>query len=409
MVRETTVAADRYAISHALYERAREIIPGGIYLDGGKPLLPRGKSPLYFDRAQGAYIWDADGNRYIDFIMAYGPFVLGYAHPEVDAAAVAQLAAGNLVSMNHTLHVRFIEELLQRFPYAEMGAFFKAGSEATTAALRIGRRATGRRTVVRCGYHGWHDWCYPQAEFVPAGLDDQVVAFDPRESGSLPQIFAAHRDQIAAVIVAPEMVHPPDADVVREFARLAHENGALFILDEVKTGLRTRGGSMQAYYGIKPDLTTLSKALGNGWPIAALVGTREAMRHGEGIPLSATYHGETAAMAAAIETLRIVERDDAPEYLDRIGRRFIAGLNEAAARNGVPAQAYGEPIAAMPFLKFADGAADLKERFYADVLAGGVLLHPNHLWYVSTAHTERDIDDALAIVDGAMGRLALTA
>ncbi|MBV9233690.1 MAG: aminotransferase class III-fold pyridoxal phosphate-dependent enzyme [Candidatus Eremiobacteraeota bacterium] len=399
--------AERYAASYALYERACKIIPGGIQLDGGRPLLHGGLSPLYFDRARGPYVWDADGNRYIDLIMAYGPFVLGYGHPEVDAAAVAQLEHGNLISMNHPLHVRFIEELLHRFPYAEMGAFFKAGSEATTAALRVARRATGRRAVARCGYHGWHDWCHSNADFVPARLDEQVLAYDALDTQSLQRLFDEHPDEIAAVILAPEMVHPSNREAVAAIARLAHANGALFIMDEVKTGLRAPGGSMQNFYGIRPDLTTLSKALGNGWPIAALVGTRDTMRYGAGISLSATYHGETSAMAAAIETLRIVERDNAPAYLEGLGQRFITGLNAAAARNHVPARAYGEPIAAMPFLSFADDSRNLKERFYADVLSRGVLLHPNHLWYVSTAHTERDIDDALAIVDDAMARLAL--
>jgi len=406
MVRETAVAADRYAASRALYERACRIIPGGIHLDGGKPLLSGGRSPLYFDRAHGAYAWDADGNRYIDFIMAYGPFVLGYANAEVDAAAGAQLERGSLISMNHPLHVAFVEALLQRFPYAQMGAFFKAGSEATTAALRIARRATGRRIVARCGYHGWHDWCHPDGDFVPERLDEQIVFYDGLNSQSLATLFARHRDRVAAVILAPEMIHPPNRDAVADIARLARENGALFVMDEVKTGLRAPGGSMQAFYGIRPDLTTLSKALGNGWPIAALVGTEEAMRHGEGIPLSATYHGETSAMAAAIKTLGIVERDNAPAYLEEIGGRFIRGLNDAAARNRVQARAYGEPIAAMPFLKFADGCEALKERFYAHVLARGVLLHPNHLWYVSTAHTTSDIDEALSVVDDAMARVA---
>ncbi|MBV9718696.1 MAG: aminotransferase class III-fold pyridoxal phosphate-dependent enzyme [Candidatus Eremiobacteraeota bacterium] len=406
MVREAAVAADRYAASHALYQRARAVIPGGIQLDGGKPLLRGGWSPLYFDRAQGAYVWDADGNRYIDFIMAYGPFVLGYGHQAVDAVAFAQFQRGNLISMNHPLHVQFIEELLQRFPYAEMGAFFKSGSEATTAALRIARRATGRRAVARCGYHGWHDWCHPNADFVPAALDEQVLAYDALLTQSLERLFVEHPNEIAAVILAPEMVHPPNREAVAAVAALAQKNGALFIMDEVKTGLRAPGGSMQNFYGIRPDLTTLSKALGNGWPIAALVGTRDTMRHGEGLSLSATYHGETSAMAAAIETMRIVERENAAAYLEGLGQRFITGLNAAAARNHVQAHAYGEPIAAMPFLKFADGSGDVKEHFYANVLAHGILLHPNHLWYVSTAHTERDIDDALTIVDEAMARLA---
>ena len=383
------------------------MIPGGIHLDGGKPLID-GPSPLYFERARGAYVWDVDGNEYVDFIMAYGPPILGHARPEVDAAGIAQLARGALLSLNHPLHVAFVERVLQRFVSAEMGAFFKAGSEATTAAIRIARRATGRRKVARCGYHGWHDWCLPEADFVPRGLDEQVAFYDAREPATLRALLAQHPDEFAAVILAPEMLRAPDRATVQAIAAAAREHGALFVFDEVKTGLRAPEGSMQAFYDLQPDLTTLSKALGNGWPIAAVIGTREAMRHGEGLPLSATYHADTAAMAAAMETLRVIDRDDAPAYLEQIGRRFVDGLNAAARRNRFPASAYGEPIAAMPFLAFEGGGEPeigaLKQRFYADVLSGGVLVHPNHLWYVSTAHTEADVDRALAVFDAAMAR-----
>jgi glutamate-1-semialdehyde 2,1-aminomutase len=153
----------RYPRSEACYERARQVIPGGIHLSG-RPLLDPQTSPMYFDRASGCRVFDVDGNQYIDYLMAFGAYLLGYAHPEVEAAAFAQAQRGRLISLNHPQHVEFIEALLPRFPGMEMGVFFKTGSEATTAALRIARRHTGRRRVARCGYHGWHDWCLPLAD-----------------------------------------------------------------------------------------------------------------------------------------------------------------------------------------------------------------------------------------------------
>lgn len=397
--------AGRYDASREVFRRAQQVIPGGIHVSG-TPLVDLERSPLYFERGAGSHIWDADGHEYIDFIMAYGPFLLGYAHPEVDDAAIGQLRRGNLLSLNHPLHVQFAEAVLQRFQNSDMVLFVKTGSEATTAALRVARRVTGRRKIARAGYHGWHDWCTPEAEFVPAGLGDQVVFYDAMQPSTLKTILDEHPGEFAAVILAPEMVHPPSRATVLELMESTARHGALFIMDEVKTGFRAPGGSMQAYYNVRPDLTTLSKALGNGWPVAAVVGTRSVMRYAVDLPVSATYHGETAAMAAALATLTVIERDNAREYVDAAGQRFIDGLNAAARRNNVMAVAYGEPIPAMPFLAFVHPDAEKNERLkamvYEQAIAAGILLHPRHLWYVSTAHTQAEIDRAVETIDRAM-------
>ncbi|MBS2037976.1 aminotransferase class III-fold pyridoxal phosphate-dependent enzyme, partial [bacterium] len=164
----------RYSGSENLLERARRLIPGCHHLSG-RPLVEEG--PMYVERGLGCRVWDVDGNKYIDYLMAFGPFLLGYANREVDDAAIQQLRQGKLLSMNHPLHLEFVQRLLARFPGAEMGIFLKTGSEATTVALRLARRFNGRRKVVRCGYHGWHDWCLPLESYVPEGLDQQVLEF----------------------------------------------------------------------------------------------------------------------------------------------------------------------------------------------------------------------------------------
>lgn len=401
---EMSMSPRRYPGSTDLLERARAVIPGGHHLSG-RPLLSTEESPLYMTRGQGARCWDVDGHEYVDYIGAYGPFLLGYAHPVVDAAACAQLARGSLLSLNHPLHIEFAERLVSRLPGADMAMFFKTGSEATTAALRIARAATGRKTVVRCGYHGWHDWCLPLEPFVPGGLSEQVLEYDVSRPESLETLLRDAPNPVAAVIVAPEMILPTRANVFHDLLSTAHAHGAVFILDEVKTALRIKPGSFQEHVGIRPDLTTLSKALGNGWPIAAVVGKREVMQAAAGLHLSATYHGETAGIAAAMATLDFVEAHPVAEQVWALGERLIAGLNAAAARHRVPAIAFGEPLPPMPFLKFIarDPALNerVKARFYREVFAQGVLLHPRHLWFVSYAHSEDDIDYTLAIADKA--------
>lgn len=403
------MTTSRYSRSQQLDRQARALFPGGHHLSG-RPLIDAERSPMYFERGSGSMIVDVDDHVYVDFIMSYGAVLLGHANREVDEAAIDQLRRGGLLSLNHPLHVKFLETLLPRFPGAEMGVFLKTGSEATTAALRIARRATGRRKVIRAGYHGWHDWCVPLEPSVPGGLDEQVLEFRADTPASLGGVLAAHPGEIAAVIMAPEMIVPLDPAVFREIQALARAAGAVFVLDEVKTAIRTRPGTAQQLLGIRPDLTTVSKALGNGWPIAAVVGTRAVMESARGLHLSATYHGDTAAMAAALATLAIVDRDDVVDHVWRLGGLLIDGLGAAGARHGVPAKAYGEPTPAMPFLRFTHPDPRTNDAmiatFYAEVLARGILLHPRHLWFISAAHTGAEIDRTLDACDHAFAEVA---
>lgn len=399
----------RYAESQRCLKRASRVIPGAHHLSG-RPLLANQPSPLYMERGHGSHVWDVDGNEYVDYIGAYGPFLLGYANSRVDAAAIRQLQRGNLLSLNHPLHAQFAERMVTRIPGADLALFFKTGSEATTAAVRIARCYTGRRAVVRCGYHGWHDWCLPREPSVPQGLSDMVLELDAARPESLPELLARSPKPVAAVIVAPEMILPTERAVFEQLLHATRQYGAVFILDEVKTGIRIQPGSFQQYIGLTPDLSTFSKALGNGWPIAAVVGRREVMSAGDRVPLSATYHGDTAAIAASLATLDIVDSEDVAEYVWRQGQTLIDGLNESARRHGVPALAFGEPLPPMPFLKFThpDPALNdaLRNAFYSEAFARGVLLHPRHLWFISQAHSPADIARTLEVAEAAFAHAA---
>ena len=386
-----------------------QVIPGGGHLSG-TPLVDESTTPLYFERAKGCRIWDVDGHEYIDYLMAFGAHLVGYAHPEIDRAAEEQGKRGRLVSLNHPLHVEFIEGLLPLFPGMEMGVFFKTGSEATTAALRIARRLTGRRRVVRCGYHGWHDWCLPTENFVPSGLDAQVLELRPASPSTLRAIFAACPGEIAAVILAPEMVVPHAPTIFTDLQAVTQANGALFIMDEVKTGLRIAPNSVSQRVGVTPDLLAVSKGLGNGWPVAALLGKRNVMEGAAGMHYSATFHGDTAAMAAARATVAWTHEHHVQSHVDRLGTVLIDGLNLLAARAGVPAVAYGEPLPAMPFFRFVHADPEINDAltrtFYRQVLAGGILLHPRHMWFLCHAHTASDVERTLDVAEVALRRAA---
>jgi glutamate-1-semialdehyde 2,1-aminomutase len=391
--------------SRALYTAASKIIPGNVPR-GVAPLLAVDNSPLYFERGAGSRIWDVDGNEYIDYIMAYGAILLGYANACVDKAAIAQVSNGMLLSMNHPLHHLFIDAVLRRFPSADMAYFMKSGSEATSAALRIARHYTRRRKVIRCGFHGWLDWCFPFEQSVPSGLSEQVLPLQHISSQGLQELLSQHTGEVAAVILAPEMVLPLRRHVIKSMIDVTHQHGALFVLDEIKTGFRSPAGSIQQYLNLKPDITTLSKALGNGWPISAVIGRRAIMQSSQDLHLSATYHGETASMAAALANLEIIDRFAVQGHMARLGQLLIDGLNTIADRHHVNAFAYGEPIPAMPFLKFEYPHSGLKTvmrtTFFGEMFKRGILFHPSHLWYISYAHTDADIHETLAVADEAM-------
>jgi glutamate-1-semialdehyde aminotransferase len=217
----------------------------------------------------------------------------------------------------------------------------------------------------------------------------------------LEALFQEFPKQVAAVILAPEMVLPHDPDIFRSLLRIAHANGALFVMDEVKTGLRIAPNSVSERVGINPDLITVSKALANGWPVAVTLGRREVMQCAEGMHYSATFHGDTTAMAAARVTQEIVRTENVQSRLERLGQQLIDGLNAISSELGAPAIAYGEPLPAMPFFHFTHSNnstnAQLTIRFFREVLAGGILLHPRHMWFLSNAHTAADVDRALEV------------
>jgi glutamate-1-semialdehyde 2,1-aminomutase len=394
-----------YSRSQALYRAACGIIPGGVHR-GAVPLLAPESSPLYFERGKGSRIWDVDGNEYIDYILAYGAILLGYADETVDRAAMEQVARGKLLTLNHPLHLQFVTSILERFPAADMAYFMKTGSEATTASLRIARCHTGRRKIIRCGFHGWHDWCFPDDDSVPAGLAQQVFALTDISAEGLDALLQRHAAEVAAVIVAPEMVMPLSRETLQSMIDIAHGHGALFILDEVKTGCRIPGGSVQQYLGVRPDMTALSKGLGNGWPVAAVIGRRDVMEAGQRIHLSATYHGDTAGMAAAMACLKIIDDEGVQDHVWRLGEHLIQGLNALVARHQLPARAYGEPLPPMPFLAFTHSSEEVNEAlrttFYSEMFRRGILLHPRHLWYTCRAHSAADIERTLAAADEAM-------
>ena len=392
-----------FAHSEKLFARAQEIVAGGT-TQGKAPntLIPR-EYPIYAARGRGATLWDVDGNQFLDWILAYGIIVLGYCDPDVDAAAIGEIRDGFAFPLTRPVQNELAELLVKVIPCAEMVHFFKTGSDTTTAAVRLARIATGRNKIVRWGYNGWHDWCCTREAGIPRYVRDDVLTFRYNDLDSLADVLKQNRDQVACVIMMPLEIELPQPGFLTGVKDLAHQYGALFILDEMRSGFHLAMGGAQEYYGVTPDLATFSKAISNGYAISALAGKRELMQALSQTYVSSTFFTNSIEMAAAVATINKLQQGQVIPHLWRIGKGLMDGLDRLARDLGVEAQAVSVPP--MPYLVFTYTDPEIRETakyvFYRETTRRGLLLHPNHHWFVCAAHTEQDLARTLEISEAA--------
>jgi len=390
------------ARSEALWERARRVIPGGTQTLSKSPTqFVDGVSPKFLVRGKGARVWDVDGNEYVDWPMALGPILVGYDEPEISAAAVAQLRGGTTFTLMHPLEVEVAEALVEIVPCAEQVRFAKNGGDATNGAIRAARALTGREHVIATGYHGYHDWFIASTE-----RDDGVPAHNralvhPAPFDDLPALeaaLAARRGEVAAVIMEIP-AREPAPGYLQAAIDLTHRHGALFILDEIVTGFRYALGGAQERYGVLPDLACLGKGMANGYPLAAVVGSRDAMAAFDRVFFSMTYSGETVALAAALATLRFLRREPVIERIWETGRLLRAGLAERLEASPCGVRLDGNPPrSSLAFPSDASRGLFLQECHKRGVLFG-VPIFPTY------RHDERDVRQTLDAVDAAFARM----
>lgn len=320
-----------YTKSVAHLSRALEVIPVGSQTFSKSYLgWTVGQSPIYADSGSGAILTDIDGNRYIDYMMALLPVVLGYADPAVDSAVMRQMSKGVSLSLSGSIEAELAEMLVRLIPCAEMVRFGKNGSDATTAAVRLARAFTGREKIVVCGYHGWHDW-YIGTTTKRAGVPNAVqkLSFTSpfNDADAFSDLLKAHGDDIAALIIEPTGKITPRPNFLKEVRECCDRHGIILIFDEVISGFRVNIGGAQAKYGVTPDLATFGKAMANGYPISALVGRRNIMSKMENIFFSATFGGELSSIAAAIATITKLENTSAISRIEQVGGKLTEKIN----------------------------------------------------------------------------------
>jgi glutamate-1-semialdehyde 2,1-aminomutase len=395
-------------VDAALRTRARRVIPGGMYGHLNVARLPAGY-PQFFARAEGATLWDVDGNAYVDFMCAYGPMVLGYGNREVEAAAETQRRLGDVMTGPSERLVELAEKLVGMVAHADWALFQRNGTDATTLCVVIARAATNKRKVLvaRGAYHGSAPWCTPHP--VGGTAEDRVhlVAYDYNDVASLQAAAQSVEGDIAAVIASAfrhdygkdqELPTPEFARAVRQLCDAA---GAALILDDVRAGFRLHLGGSWETVGVRPDLAAYSKAIANGYTLAAVTGSDKFRDAAASVFMTGSFWCGAASMAAALKTLEIFERDDAIAHMERMGQRLRDGLGAQAEGHGQVLAQSGP--AQMPQVLFADDPqAEKGKLFTVEALRGGAWLHPQHNMFLSAAHTEADIDRALQATDSAM-------
>ncbi len=399
--------------SLALYKRAAAMIPGGTQLLSRQPSrFAYGVSPIYAARARGARFWDVDGHEYIDWTSGIGAILLGYADAVVDDAVREQISQGTIYGINHELELELAEELIERVPCAEMVRYAKTGGEACAMAVRIARAATGRDTILFCGYHGWHDW-YLAANLndeteleahllpdiaprgVPRALAGTSIPFPYGDADALGESLDVRRGKVAAVVMEPLRSDEPPKGYLAAVATLCRDHGAVLVFDEVSTGFRYSTGGAQSDVGVTPDVAVFAKSISNGYPLAAVVGRRDVMQAAAETFVSSTYWSDTVGLRAGLTTLREAVRRDVPGHCRQVGSQLQTELTRLARQKGCPVRCCG--IATHPRLEFdvSDaGSRTVLETLYIQEMARRGC-HGLTAFYLNAAQGERELEQTL--------------
>lgn len=390
------------------------------FLPGGVASLLQSKPGRYVYQAKGCRCWDNEGKEYLDFASGYGAILLGHANEEVNGAVRMQMERGALFPSYHPLYEALENTLLRYFPWHDSCLFHKTGSEAVAAAIRLARVVTGRVKIIRCGFHGWHDEFmashYGWHSFLPTILNPyhppgippsahlNLLTWDGAAIHDLTEIFHQNQSQIAALILDPVQLQEPLQENLQSILRMVHNEGALLILDELKTGFRVSMSGVQGLYQVLPDLTILGKGLSNGFPLAVVLSSREIVELAPKAKIMGTFNNELLSIAAALKTISILERLPDTNHFWEIGNALILNTNRAIDKLGllhlIKAMPYRWPC--LPFLFFTgapDKVQNFKSMFYEQLVENGLFLLPNHMNFISLSHQYEDIDIAVQKIE----------
>ncbi len=417
--------------SKALQQRAMNVAPLGVnsnFRFWGEGIT------LYMDKAKGAYLWDVDGKRYIDYRLAFGPIILGHSYDEVDAKVIEEIQRGTLAAMTYELEVALVEKIVEMCPAVEMARLACSGTESTMHAIRVARAYTGRELILKFegNYHGFHDhtlWStYAPAESygsrrspipvaassgIPKAMAEKIITLPFNDFEGFERMMKAYGEQIAAVITEPCQGNCGALDPLPGFLelirKLTTEYGAVFILDEVKSGFRFANGGAQEYYNIMPDMATYAKAMGNGYPIAAFGGKKEIMSIiGHGVAQGGTYTNNKPGVTGGFATLSLLQQQPIIETINMRGQRLMDGLKEIFEDSSIPV-VFSGPASMFSFTvgiekptcqrEWTESERDYYLRLVDAAIERGVMpdRDAREPWFLCYSHSETDIDETLNV------------
>ena len=411
--------------------KAKRVLPGGTFGNFAAEVVIR--------EGKGGRVWDENGTEYIDYLLGSGPMLVGHAHPEVTEAAQAQIAKGTTFFANNRLGIELAEAIIEAVPCAEQVRFVSSGTEADLYAMRAARAFTRRDKILKFegGYHGMSDYslmslaprrsgnfpmAVPDSAGIPKSVRDDMIIAPFNDAEVVEGLVKEHRDELAGVIVEPfQRIIPPAPGFLAKLRKITAENGVPLIFDEVVTGFRLAYGGAQEYYGVVPDLCTLGKVIGGGFPLAAIAGREEIMAHFDKNKVGdenflvqiGTLSGNPVAAAAGLATMAILKRPGAYERIHATGRELMGALGDLLKRAGIAAQVTGEPPlfdvvftdeTIRDYRSTLSGDADLMRRFNGLLRERGILKGESK-YYISLAHTDQDIKDTIGIWKDAIDEL----
>ncbi len=423
--------------SRKLFDEAAHVIPGGVN-SPVRACKSVGMDPLFIERADGATLFDADGNSYIDYVGSWGPMILGHRHPSVTAAVTGVLERGTSFGAPTDLEIELAEMIIDIVPSIEMVRMVNSGTEATMSAIRLARGYTGRDKIIKFDgcYHGHADMLLveagsgiatlniPGSPGVPAAVTEHTVSLPYNDLAAVEKVMAEKGDEIACLILEPVAGNmgmvPPAEGFLAGLRKITEKHGALLIFDEVMTGFRVAKGCAQELYGITPDLTCLGKIIGGGLPVGAYGGKKEIMAHiapSGPVYQAGTLSGNPLAMAAGIATMKEISKPGFYEDLAEKTLKLTRGLSAILEKTGIPAQVgsigsmMGLFFTDVPVKNFEDAKTsdlDRFSRYYRGMLEAGIYLAPSQFeaGFMSAAHTEADIEKTLAAAEKVLSELA---
>jgi len=392
--------------SLALFERAKAVIPNGGQGPRHPDFFKFGSYPIFYHRGQGAYVWDVDGNEYIDYMCAFGALVLGVNHPRVEEAANSQAALGDCLTLPTERYVEFAEYLNANLPIAQWVLTGKNGSDVTQFATRIARIATGKKGIVMAhgAYHGFHFWSAEPGPGIPEEYMSHVYHHNYNDIDDLTEVVKRHSGDLAAIIITPvrhdfakdqELPAPGYFDAVR---KLCDKEGMVFIMDDIRCGFRFKFEGSHEYFFAEPDMVCFGKAIANGYPLSALVGKIELLDAIKKASFSATHFYSAVPLAASLACMEEVKTSGAIEKIYQLGSMLKQGMENQACNHAIAVRYTGHP--AMPFMIFENDPVFEKAKFFGGEAAKrGIIFHPLHNWFVSAALEEKDIKKTLDVTD----------